>query len=126
MNKALIILVCSIQLTACATIVNHPTQLIPVNSNPAGASVKSNCGKQETAPVVTPTVITVKRHSEPCNITISKAGYQDVTVALDKTISGVYWVNLLLGGIPGFIVDAVTGAMFRRVPDTVTVQLQQK
>ena len=126
MKRTLISALCAIYSVACATIINHPSQLIPVNSTPVGASVRADCGKQSVAPAVTPTVINVKRHSEPCNITVSKAGYQDATVALAKTISGVYWVNLLLGGIPGFIVDAATGAMFRRVPDNVTVQLQQK
>lgn len=58
------------------------------------------------------------------SITFSADGYSDSTQALNPTISGWYWWNILLGGAVGMlIVDPLTGAMYT-LPDEVVGTLK--
>jgi hypothetical protein len=41
-----------------------------------------------------------------------KAGYEDTSENLHSSISGYYFLNIILGGIVGLVLDAVDGAWF--------------
>ena len=45
-------------------------------------------------------------------------------VTLERTVNGWTFGNLLFGWIPGFIIDAITGANFRLVPEAVHVDFE--
>ena len=114
-------------LTGCASIVHGTRQDVPVSSSPTGADVTVICGKVPVkAPSQTPTTVSLKRNAEPCNIVVSKPGYEDASVVFVKRMSGWFWGNILFGGIPGMIIDGADGAIFNRLPESATVSLSRK
>ena len=86
----------------------------------------TDCGKGPQSSGVTPATVSLRRGADGCKITVSKEGYEDATIAFAKKVSGWIWGNILFGGIPGAIIDATTGAMYNRVPDSVQVNLTKK
>jgi len=110
----------------CASVAHGRYQQVPVNSSPSGANVSVDCGNGTQAAGQTPVTVNLKRNAEPCTLAVSKDGYEDAKVAFAKSISGWTWGNLAIGGIIGWIVDGADGAMYNRVPDTVSVNLTKK
>jgi PEGA domain len=110
MNKAILSVVLSAGLltSGCATIVHGTTQAIPFSSDPEGAEVFVN----GTARGVTPTTVTLPRSSSSYNVVYKKAGYEDTSENLRSSISGYYFMNIILGGIVGLVLDAVDGAWY--------------
>ena len=109
----------------CGTIVHQTTQMIPVTSEPPGASVTVACGDVENAPnLTTPVKVEVHRKPDFCYISLEKEGYERADVHLEKTMSGLYIGTVLIGGIIGFVVDGVNGAMWNRRPGKVDVTLK--
>ena len=113
-------------LTGCAAIMHGRGQEVPVNTVPDSAAVTTDCGNGIQASGQTPVTVRLKRGADVCRLTLSKEGYEDATVAFAKKVSGWIWGNLLFGGIPDAIIDATTGAMYNRVPDSVQVNLTKK
>jgi hypothetical protein len=111
----------------CGTIIHQTTQMIPVTSDPPGASVKVACGDVENAPdLVTPVKVEVHRKPDFCYISLEKEGYERADVHLEKKMSSLYIGNVIIGGIIGLVVDAVNGAMWNRAPGKVDVTLKPK
>lgn len=111
-------LIATITLTSCASIVNGPTQKIPVNSYPHGATVNvDGCVRGQT-----PTVVEVSRKRDH-TLSLYKPGYQQRNVHLKRNVSGWFAGNLLVGGVVGGAADAATGSMYTITPDAVDVQL---
>ncbi|MCM3876863.1 MAG: hypothetical protein NEA02_10635 [Thermoanaerobaculia bacterium] len=110
--------------SGCASVVHGTTQAVPVNSSPVGASVKVNCGKSVvTANTLTPTTVRLKRNAEPCNITLSKEGYEDASLVFLRSVSGWFWGNILIGGVVGMIIDGADGAIYNRSPESASLSL---
>ena len=108
----------------CATVAHGTTQSIQVDSNPPGAVVSLDCVQGSVPNLgVTPTAIDVQRKSKSCAIGIAKEGYFPVNVPLQRTFSGVYVGNLLVGGVVGLVADAADGAMYKQGPAVVRVDL---
>lgn len=113
--------------TGCASIAHGTRQGVPVNSSPTGASVAVNCGKASVLPnTVTPTTVFLKRNAEPCNITLSKEGYEDASLVFVRRMSGWFWCNLLIGGILGMVIDGADGALYNRQPESASISLAPK
>jgi hypothetical protein len=76
---------------------------------------------------VTPCVVQAKRSADII-VTINKEGYEPQVVPLTKEIPGTgaagFAGNVLLGGVVGMGVDAVTGAALDHKPNPVIVTLQ--
>jgi hypothetical protein len=110
MNKGVLSVVLSAGLivSGCATIVHGTTQPIPFSSNPEGAEVFVN----GSARGITPTTVELPRSSSSCNVVYKKAGYEDKSENLHSSISGYYFLNIILGGVVGLVLDAVDGAWF--------------
>lgn len=108
----------------CATIAHGTSQSIRVESNPPGAVVSLDCVQGSVQNFgVTPIAIEVERKSTSCAVGISKEGYFPVNVPLQRTFSGVYVGNLLVGGVVGLVADAASGAMYKQDPPVVRVDL---
>ena len=56
-------------------------------------------------------------------ITVQRQGYQSRSVAVVKNVGGAVWGNILAGGLIGWGVDAVSGAQYNLVPETINVRL---
>jgi hypothetical protein len=56
--------------------------------------------------------VTLPRSSSSYNVVYKKAGYEDTSDNLHSSISGYYFLNIILGGIVGLVLDAVDGAWY--------------
>lgn len=72
-----------------------------------------------------PAEIMVKRGFKP---SIIKAETSDMegSTTVEKSFNAVYLGNILLGGIPGFVVDAANGAMMKPKKDKYSIYLYPK
>ena len=103
----------------CATIVKGSTQKVPVASDPPAADVLVD-GNLVGA---TPVTVTLKRKDDHL-ITIQKPGFQPRSVAVVKNVGGAVWGNIIAGGLIGWGVDAMSGAQYNLVPETISVRLE--
>ncbi len=112
----------------CGTMANGGHQKVPVLSDPAGATVISDCGRGPQEVGTTPVVVKVSRKADRCIITLQKDGYGAESVVLTRHISGWLWGNLFLPYItvPGVLVDLYDGGAYRRAPASVDVKLRQE
>jgi|TARA_B110000116_G_scaffold200829_1_gene175752 hypothetical protein len=85
---------------SCATIMTGHTDYIELNSNPTGATYKTNGGLVG----VTPGGITVNE-KEDVVVMFSKEGYQETAIQIPSRTSKWVWGNLLIGGVIGLIID---------------------
>lgn len=94
-------------LVSCGTMVNGTTQSVKVASEPAGAQVKV-----DSVPVgATPTSIELTRKSAHV-ITIEKAGYLSHEESVSQSSSGWIAGDIILGGLIGLAIDAMSGGMY--------------
>ena len=113
----------SLSLTGCASITRGTKDNFAVTSTPSGAQVKLSNGFQCSS---TPCYFEIKRRSK-FTVEVSKAGCQTVTVPVENELATEGVVagagNVILGGVIGLGVDAVTGANFDLEPNPVNVNL---
>jgi hypothetical protein len=109
----------------CATIINGTSQAVSVSSEPVQAAVAiyQSPGGTRTFEGTTPTSCKLPRNSA-YDVVISMTGYREDTVHVDKSFSPVFFGNCLLGGVPGMIVDLITGAYNDLKPAEIKVTLQ--
>lgn len=107
-----------ISLAGCASIMHGSNQRVEFASTPVGAQVSV-----DNKPLgITPTHTTLSR-DEKHMVRIELAGYQPYEVELKRGVSGWVFGNIVFGGIPGVVVDAVTGAMYKLSPSEVNANL---
>lgn len=117
-------------LTGCATLVEQPTQVLPVVSKPDGAAVQI---KDEAGRLVfdgqTPAMPTLQKSNgtyfgkKSYSVTVSKEGYPSQSVLVTAKPNAWYVLgNGAIGGLVGwFIVDPLNGAMYKLSPETVAI-----
>jgi hypothetical protein len=109
-------------LTSCATVTRGPNENLSVLSEPSGAAVKLSSG--ETG--VTPARF-VKSRKGNFTVTVSKTGYDPQTIQVGSRFSGLGGAamagNVVIGGIVGIGIDAVSGATLSLEPNPVSVHL---
>jgi hypothetical protein len=110
----------------CASVTRGTTENISISTTPAGATADVS-GLDIPTACVTPCVVQAKRSADII-VTINKEGYEPQVVPLTTEIPGTgaagFAGNLLLGGVVGMGVDAVTGAALDHKPNPVIVTLQ--
>lgn len=108
--------------SGCATITRGSKDVLVVESTPSGADVSLSSGQSGK----TPASFKLPR-ADALVVTVSKKGYETVTVNVTPHISGAGGAgmagNVLLGGLVGAAVDAGTGAMKDLKPNPVQVTL---
>lgn len=111
-----------VAMAGCATVTRGTTVSLQVESEPSGADIKLSTGQTGT----TPSSFKVQR-DESLTVTISKPGYETATVQVTSQIADAGAVgmagNVVVGGIIGAGVDAVTGATKELKPNPVKVTL---
>ena len=95
--------------SSCASILSGTKQTVDVNTQPTGARVFVNGEDQH---VVTPATINVPR-KKAITYSFQKQGYESGTVTEYGSFNPVVVGNIILGGIPGFLVDLGTGAWYK-------------
>jgi hypothetical protein len=110
----------------CASVARGTTENISIASTPAGAEATIS-GLDVPTACVTPCSVVVKRNAD-ISVSFQKEGYAPQVVPLTKEIQGAgaagFAGNLLVGGLVGMGVDAVTGAATDHKPNPVAVTLE--
>lgn len=111
---------------ACATIVEGSDQTVTVITEPPGATCTLN--REDTyAGVVNPTpgTVSVERSMDNIGVICTKEGYFDGAASLSSDFQAMTFGNIIFGGFIGLAVDASSGAM-HEYPESVTVVLSPK
>lgn len=115
MKKVILLGFLSLGMTGCASIMTADQQTIKVTS--------SNSKKVEVTiddkTIVTPGTVTVLRDGKDKVANVSDASCQSAPVK--KTITPVFFGNIILGGLLGSTTDSSTGKMWNYA-ETVEVQ----
>src|SRR3954467_12372333 len=110
----------------CASVARGTTENISIASTPSGAEAVIS-GLDVPTTCLTPCAVVVKRNAD-ISVAFQKEGFEPQIVQLTKEIQGAgaagFAGNLLLGGVVGMGVDAVTGAATDHKPNPVIVTLQ--
>ena len=106
----------------CASVTRGMTNQIQITSNPPEAQARTSMGHV----CVTPCTLQFNRKDE-FTVTISKPGFHSAEVAVKTQVAGAgvagFAGNVLVGGVVGMGVDAVSGATLEHFPNPVTVTL---
>jgi hypothetical protein len=110
----------------CASATRGTTESISIVSTPPGATADVS-GLDNPTACVTPCVVQVKRNAD-VTVSVNKPGYEPQVIPLTKEVAGSgaagFAGNVLVGGVVGMGVDAVTGAAMDHKPNPVEVTLQ--
>lgn len=113
----------------CASVVSGRRADVAINSTPSNAvvSVRDNQGS-EVAVVRTPAVVSLKRGAgflKPAcyTATIEKPGYRLAQVDISPRLNPWLLGNVVIGGVPGLILDPYTGAMWNLTPSEIASNL---
>jgi len=113
MKKTIIILLCVFTCNACATIFNGSRAKIVVENNNVKEAVNLTVDDKRYYETFLPAEVRVKRGFKASVITAQAEGYETSTVVVRKTFNPISLGNIIIGGIPGFGVDAATGALMK-------------
>ncbi len=113
------IVVVSLMVSGCASIMTGTTQQLTFNSNPDGATVTVGGRVIGKTPVTT----SLKKSSgQP--LSFSKEGYKPLSMSLESRINGWFWGNIVIGGLVGSTTDGLSGAVNEYSPSQYMVTLQ--
>ena len=73
----------------------------------------------------TPLIADLKQSKNHC-LRIELEGFQPYEVALSKSPSGWVFGNIIFGGIPGLIIDVMTGGMYVLKPEQIQAELRKQ
>jgi PEGA domain len=113
----LLMLIASVTLSSCATILKGPRQTVFITSEPSGAKVEINGVNYG----VTPTEVSLKKGFDGQTISLSKEGYEKKYVRPEINFDAISVVNVFFW--PGFVIDALSGAMMRYSNRGINVNL---
>lgn len=111
-------------LTSCATIFSGTKANVTVSTN-TGERVDIKVDGNTYYNVSGPTVVKVKRTFKPSTIEAENEDSKG-SVVVDKKFNAVTLGNIILGGIPGFIIDGASGAMAKPETNMYTIYMQAK
>jgi hypothetical protein len=122
-------LITIVPLVGCASIISGRHAEVSINSFPSDAHVvvRDKRGR-EVANAITPATVALKRKDKfifPARYTatIEAPGYQPVCVPIGSTVNPWILGNIVVGGIPGLIVDNATGAVWMPTASQIDQQL---
>jgi hypothetical protein len=123
--RIVVVLLACLAMAGCASATRGWTEQISIASSPSG--VLATVSGSENNTCVTPCAIQVNRNSD-LQVSFELAGYEPETVVLTKEIANTgvagFAGNILLGGIIGMGVDAVSGAPLDHKPNPVMVTMR--
>ena len=126
--RAATALLAALHLSACATVVQGKSDTVKLTSLPTGADVvfEDADGSRESVTCTTPCKAELRR-TATWNATVSLPGHTPYRYQLQPGVGGSGPVamagNLVLGGLPGAVVDSRTGALEDLSPNPVHVTL---
>jgi hypothetical protein len=116
--RAVAIISLTVVLAACATITKGTTQVVAVNTpGVAGATCTLSSSAIGTVMVVTPDTVSLPKGWEGVSVRCSKQCYNDGAGVISSNMEGMTAGNIILGGVIGLGVDALSGAMNKYSPE---------
>lgn len=110
-------------LASCATIIDGANQSIDVTSDPeANVEIVGDDGITEFEGN-TPATVELPREKS-YTVTIKAENYKAEKVKINQSFNNWMLGNIICGGIPGGVVDAITGAMWELKPHQISVSLE--
>ena len=116
---ALVIVIVSLFLRGCASIISGTTQEMTFQSNPEDVLVTIS-GKVVGK---TPTTVQLDRKSGQ-SVVFSKDGYKPINMQLESGLDPWFWGNIVLGGFFGSTTDSISGAAHKYSPNQYFVTLE--
>lgn len=120
MVRILIVVLLSVSLSGCATIMTGIYQKVPVSSVPDGVTFQVDGKDFQNTPVK----VRLRRYRDHV-LTFTKDGYKSQTIKLLHVMSGAFCGNVFLGGPVGMAIDSWSGAQFKLVPGSVHVEMEK-
>jgi hypothetical protein len=121
-RQVVLIVVCGIALSGCATVTRGSKDFFEIESEPTGATVALSNGLS----CVTPCAMELPR-KHPFTATFSLEGYKPLTaeVVPKQAAAGTAGMagNVLIGGLIGVVADASSGAMKDLYPNPLFANL---
>ena len=118
--KIVTIIIFSLALSNCATIMHGPNQEIGLSSSPTGALVKIDNQQVGNTP------LTYKMERKGSHIiSFELEGYQPYQTTITSKLSGWVWGNIVLGGLIGLGIDAITGSLYQLSPEQIHAQMSK-
>lgn len=117
----LVLLIVTLILPSCATILDKRVQKIHITSFPSQAKIQIDGNEVGT----TPTVVLLKRSKEH-KILIFKEGYQSQELILKKKFNYLTLGNVVNGFVPGMLIDWASGAIYILEPNKILFELEEK
>ena len=112
-------------MAGCASVTRGWTEQISIASTPAGAVATVSGSENHTC--TTPCVVQVNRNSD-LQVSLEMPGYEPEVVVLTKELATTgaagFAGNILLGGLIGMGVDAISNAPMDHKPNPVLVTLR--
>lgn len=110
-RRILSLLVCTVPLGACASIIEGTSQEIFVNTNPEGAACDLLREGRAIARIArTPQGVTIKKTKHDITIACELAGYSKATFLNKSGAAGATFGNIILGGGIGWAIDSASGS----------------
>lgn len=131
-KRAFLLLISSFSLfgvMSCASIIHGKSQDIFISSQPKGAKISVDDKDYGLTPKTLGLPRMGRMEGEPSSkkeykITITLDGYMPYETILQRKVDGWFFGNLLVGGIIGIVVDAVTGSMYKLTPNQISAQMK--
>ncbi|AXS39776.1 translation initiation factor 2 [Breoghania sp. L-A4] len=124
MRNIHVLVALGLAVSGCATVTRGTTEEVRVVVDPADAKVETTIGLSCTG---MPCNLQAKRKAE-FTVTASKPGYkpESVFVSTGMSAGGAAGVagNILIGGVIGVGVDAISGATLSHAPNPVLIALE--
>ena len=98
-----------------------PNQEVGLASSPTGATVK--IGNQQVG--TTPLAYKMERKGSHI-ISFELEGYQPYQTTITSKLSGWVWGNIVLGGLIGLGIDAITGSLYKLSPEQIHAQMSKE
>lgn len=122
------LVVASIALTGCASIVSDSEYPVRFQSEPSAEFMIEDSAGRTVHSGRTPETVTLPASrgffsGETYTIRYQAAGYKESAIVMKSTVDGWIVGNIIFGGILGLVIDGATGAMFA-LPDSNTTNLQ--
>lgn len=121
--KKTALLMITLYLTGCATILSGRNQTVTLRTNPPGA----RCELVREGRVIgtvenTPGAVHLEKTKHDIDVVCKKDGFSESRAYAESGTEGATFGNIILGGVVGWAVDSASGSD-NKYPEVVTVNL---